>query len=59
MIRDLADPIVELMKNIPKRESMQSYMEEYSSPLITQPPTPDAVTSSAETDIDRKEEQGE
>ena len=47
------------MKDIPKRESMQSYMEEYSSPLITQPPTPDAVTSSAETDIGRKEEQEE
>ena len=46
VIRDLIDPMKELLKGIPKRESMKDILGE--SPLTTQPPSPDIVTSGAQ-----------
>ena len=43
VIRDLADPMKELMNSIPRRVSMKDLLGE--SPLATQSPSPDVVTS--------------
>ena len=45
MIRDLIDPMKELMQDLPKRESMKDFLGDFSSPLISQPPSSDEVTS--------------
>ena len=50
VIRDLIDPMFELLKDIQKRDSMSSYL---SSRDITQPPTPVHVSSSDDPNTSR------
>lgn len=50
LVRDLVDPIVELVRNIPRKETAETYLSSVSSsspsPPLTQPQTPDNITTS-------------